>query len=146
MSLLDVVELLPRGIPLDQIPLEHQENLRKLCEELLPLREACNFPWIVTNGYRTLEHHEEIYHVKNELRMKAGLMPVHIPMGSAHLFGNAVDIADPNKKLQHWLLDHLDMLEDQGIYCESFDACQFPSPWVHFQRIAPKSGRRFFEP
>lgn len=145
MSLV-VEEFLPKGILLSELPKEHQENLSLLCAALIPIREACNFPWIVSNGYRTLEHHEEIYRIKNEQRMKAGLAPVHVPMGSQHLTGNAADISDPNKKLQHWVLDNLGLLEDQGLYCESFDACQFPSAWVHFQRVAPRSGNRFFEP
>lgn len=145
MSLV-VEEMLPKNVSLESIPKEHAENLRKLCEALLPIRAACNFPWLVSSGYRTLEHHEEIYRLKNEKRMKAGLDPVSIPMGSQHLYGNAVDIADPNRKLQHWLLDNIGILEDQGIYCEALDACQYPSAWVHFQRIAPKSKSRFFQP
>lgn len=65
-----------------------------------------------------------------------------IPLGSAHITGNAVDIAD-NGKLQEWLKQHEDLLEKAGLYCEDFSAT--PS-WVHIQDKAPKSRKRFFKP
>lgn len=139
-----MVELLPRGIALSDLPEEHQHNLNELLPKLQVLREISKRIFIVSSGYRTIEHHEEIYRIKNELRMKAGLMPVPIPMGSKHLIGKAADIADPSMGIQHWCLDNQETLEELGIWCENFAACKFPTPWVHFQD-APAS-HQFFWP
>lgn len=132
-----------KGIEFDSLPEEIQKNLTAFLEKINLLREAANFPWIVTSGYRSLEQHEEIYRQINDRRIAAGEKPVWIPMSSQHLYGRAVDIFDPSRKLQHWVLDHLELLEDNGIYCESFDSTP---TWVHFQDVPPKSGNRFFIP
>lgn len=65
-----------------------------------------------------------------------------IPMGSAHLSGCAVDIADDGS-FQKWLKEHPDYLELQGLYCEDF---AYTKNWVHIQSVSPKSGKRFFKP
>lgn len=65
-----------------------------------------------------------------------------IPFGSAHLTGEAVDIAD-NGELQKWLKKNMKKMEELGLYAEDFSATP---TWVHLQKRAPKSGKRFFLP
>lgn len=65
-----------------------------------------------------------------------------IPLGSAHITGKAVDIADDGS-LQKWLLSNVEKLEKLGLYCEDFSATK---TWVHIQSIAPKSSKTFFMP
>lgn len=83
-------------------------------------------------------------HVNSGLRTLASQMQINpnAPK-SKHLTGHAVDIADPDQKLQTWCYDNVERLEDLGLWCEAF---QFTPNWVHFQDLAPRSGHRFFIP
>ena len=67
-------------------------------------------------------------------------------MGSAHLYGAAVDIADPSGGLTQWLFSTTaggQKLIDNGLWMEHPD---YTKGWVHLQLYAPKSGNRFFIP
>lgn len=66
-------------------------------------------------------------------------------MLSAHLFFAAIDVADPNKKLQTWLKtsEGQNALEKQGLWCEDFE---YTPTWVHLQLYSVNSGNRFFKP
>ena len=65
-----------------------------------------------------------------------------IPLGSAHITGEGVDIAD-NGELQSWLKANVNKLKELGLYVEDFAATP---TWVHIQDRAPKSGNIFFKP
>ncbi len=66
---------------------------------------------------------------------------------SNHLSGNAIDISDPNQELQKWCLENIALLEEVGLWLESFDYCK---NWVHFQSVPYGSWKlgksRFFKP
>lgn len=142
-----IEELLPKGVSLESLPEEHQENLQKICQMVCDLEAENGETYTSNSGYRTLEHHEEIYRIKNEKRIQAGLNPIPVPMGSNHLKGLAVDLNDPKRKLQQWALSEQDgYAKNQGLYFEALEACQFPTPWLHIQIVPPGSGKRFFEP
>lgn len=64
-------------------------------------------------------------------------------IGSSHLYGCAVDIADKDGKLAKWLLAHKDLLEKYGLYMED---PKYTNGWVHLQTYAPKSMNRIFIP
>ena len=64
-------------------------------------------------------------------------------MGSSHLYGCAVDIADPDGKLGKWLLEHKDLLEKCGLWMENPEKTK---GWSHLQSYAPKSMNRVFNP
>lgn len=68
-----------------------------------------------------------------------------IKMLSAHLFFAAIDVADPEQKLQSWLKtsEGQAKLEEQGLWCEDF---AYTPTWVHFQLYSVNSGKRFFTP
>lgn len=117
---------------ISDIPIAHQQNMDMLLKAMAIVREAWGKPMIVTSGWRNEQDMRRIY----------GNDPY--PKGSAHLSGLAVDIADKDGTLNHWLKNDptgITSLEKAGLYCE-----ERQGPWQHFQLGAPKSGRRFFNP
>lgn len=64
-------------------------------------------------------------------------------MGSSHLYGCAVDIADADGKLKAWLKSRSHKLVEVGLWAE--DYASTPT-WVHLQTYAPKSMNRVFKP
>lgn len=123
---------------ISDIPTNHQHNLEELLIAINIIRKAYGKPMTISSCYRSLQKHKDIYRAK-------GI--INPPMGSQHLYGEAVDIYDPKQELQSWVLSNLDMLEVAGLYCEDFSAT--PN-WVHFQLRQFKSykpgGTRFFKP
>lgn len=66
-------------------------------------------------------------------------------MGSSHLYGCAVDIADKDGKLAQWLLsvEGQRKLIECGLWMED---PKYTKGWVHLQSYCPKSGNRYFVP
>lgn len=64
-------------------------------------------------------------------------------LGSSHLYGCAVDIADPKGYLADWLETNPNKLVDCGLWMESPKATK---GWCHLQTYAPKSFTRIFNP
>lgn len=64
-------------------------------------------------------------------------------MGSSHLYGCAVDIADPKGELAKWLNAHQELLVNCGLWMED---SRYTKGWVHLQTYAPKSMNRIFIP
>ena len=62
---------------------------------------------------------------------------------SRHIYGQAIDVADPERKLAQWCLMNMDKLDKIGLWME--DPRWTPS-WVHLQTVPPKSGKRIFIP
>jgi uncharacterized protein YcbK (DUF882 family) len=121
----------------DSLEPHHKNNLEVLLERINKIRGAYGKPMIVTSGYRSLKQHLAIYAAKGITDQSK------IPMKSKHLVGAAVDIFDPDKELQTWVLANVKILEDAGLYCEDFSCT--PN-WCHFQIQAPASSSRFFKP
>lgn len=124
-----IKELNPRGRELSP---EHEANLRELIRKLSIFREAYGEPMTVTSGFRSVEDQRRIY--KNAAR---------VPMGSAHLKGCAVDIADRDGSLAAYCIANIALLERAGLWCEDTTRTR---GWVHFQAYPPVSGSRFFLP
>jgi uncharacterized protein YcbK (DUF882 family) len=120
----------------DQTP-EVKENLLILLQRINVIREAYGKPMTITSGLRSMADHLRIYAEKGITDKNK------IPMKSKHLYGQAVDISDPKKKLQKWILENLSVVEEAGLWMEDFSAT--PN-WVHFQTVPPASGKRFFKP
>lgn len=85
--------------------------------------------WIerMSSGYRNPEHNAKVGGAAK----------------SNHMTGNAIDIADYDRRLARYVLKYTDRLVKAGLYCEDFRATK---NWVHFQNVPPKSGNRFFIP
>lgn len=68
-------------------------------------------------------------------------------MGSSHLYGCAVDIADPTGELAKWLKNNTRKLEVHGLWMENPEYTYGKNGnWVHLSTLMPKSGRRIFIP
>jgi len=83
-------------------------------------------------------------HVGGEIY--GGFRPQSCPIGapnSKHKQGQAVDIYDPDGKVDAWCMANLDRLRQCGIYLEHPD---FTKRWSHWQSVAPGSGTRVFKP
>lgn len=119
------------------LPKEVQDNLMTLLERINKVRDKWAHSMTVTSGLRTMKEHLAIYAAKGITDKSK------IPMKSAHLAGGAVDISDPDKKLQAWCTANEPFLTSVGLWMEDFKAT--PN-WCHFQVYAPKSGNRWFVP
>lgn len=126
-------ELNPKNFPLTE---EQKNNLQILHERINKIRSAYGKPMIVTSGVRDVNDHIRIYREK-------GISDDKIPMGSKHLKGQAVDIADSKKELADWCKNNQNLLEEFELWLEDLDSTV---GWVHFQTVPPKSGKRFFKP
>jgi hypothetical protein len=115
------------GHSISDIPIAHQQNIDELLKRINIVRAAYGKPMKVTSGYRNLQDMKRIYSNKK------------FPMHSAHLFGMAVDIADPDGELGKWLHgDGAAILEQADLYCE-----RDTKGWIHFQ-TRPTSQRWFY--
>ena len=124
----------------DQTP-EVQANLTKLLVAANKVRLAWNKPMTVTSGLRTMEDHIRIY---KDIAQKKGIPfdESKVPKQSKHLYGKAVDIADPQLELTAWLKGPgAKLAEEAGLYFELGN-----SNWVHMQIEPPASGKRWFLP
>lgn len=64
-------------------------------------------------------------------------------MGSSHLYGCAVDIADADGKLKAWCVANKGKLVECGLWMEDPASTK---TWCHLQSYAPKSMNRIFKP
>lgn len=106
---------------------EVSDNLDKLLIAINVIRTAYAKPMRVTSGWRPSSVNGGVGGAKR----------------SNHMLGLAVDIADPDGTLAKWLLNNLVVVQKAGLYLEDF---RWTKGWVHFQLVAPKSGRRIFIP
>ena len=75
-----------------------------------------------------------------------GFRPQSCPIGaprSNHKQGLAVDIYDPDNKIDEWCLANLSVLAEFGVWLEHPDATK---GWCHLQVVPPRSGNRVFRP
>jgi hypothetical protein len=108
------------------------KNLVVLHQRMNELRQAWGKPMIVTSGLRSDEKQAELI-AQGKTKATA----------SKHLAGAACDIADPTGELGEWCLNNEDILRRIGLWCEH---PEYTPGWVHFQIMAPRSGKRFFIP
>lgn len=129
-------ELLNKKYKLEDQPQDIQDNLNILLEKVNKIRQLWGKPMSVTSGLRSMEDHLRIYAQKGITDKSK------IPMKSKHLYGQAVDIYDPDLSLTEWLKENdSQILKDVGLWCEEGN-----KNWVHFQIVPPKSGNRWFLP
>jgi uncharacterized protein YcbK (DUF882 family) len=124
-----VSELNPRKYPLTE---EIEKNLEVLFEKLIRVQELYGSDFVVTSGLRSEALQKSLI---DQGKTKA--------TKSKHLIGQAADIQDHDGKLARWVMLNLKVMEDLGLYMEAFASTR---GWVHFQTVAPKSGKRVFFP
>jgi hypothetical protein len=122
-------ELNPHNYPMSPVV---EKNMKILFDRMNEIRQAYGKPMTITSGLRSDEKQAElIAQGKSSAKF------------SKHLAGAACDVYDPNKELAHWCLANEDILRRIGLWCEHPD---YTKNWVHFQVMAPASGKRFFIP
>lgn len=125
---------------------EIQDNLTDLLTKMNIIRAKYGHPMTVTSGLRTSEDQMRIYREIAE-KKKVPFDTKKVPMGSQHLHGCAVDIADGDKKLGMWATHNPEIIQEVGLWMEDFD---YTKSWVHFQTKPYGSWRpghtRFFKP
>ncbi len=132
------------------------EQCKDLLDRVNIIRTAWNKAMSSTSGVRSWAHHTQIYKdkaTKNQAPFADGVYDESkVPKKSKHLEtvidSAAVDIADPNLELTHWLKNTPEgqaALEQADLYCELGN-----SNWVHFQNKPFGSykagGTRWFNP
>lgn len=109
---------------------EIDKNLQTLLERINQIRTAYGIPMIVTSGLRSQDDQQKLIAEGKSTATK-----------SHHLTGEAVDIFDPDGKLNAWAHENVALLESIGLWCENRMGA-----WVHLQIVPPKSGHRWFNP
>lgn len=127
-------ELLMGRQTFDQLTPEQQKNATELLRRINIIRAAYGKPMKVNDGIRRQQD-----------------TPKNGAAKSKHLIGAAIDIDDDDAgTLWKWLMkpEQMKLLKETGLWLEH--GCythnkQFGT-WVHFQSIAPGSGKRIFVP
>jgi uncharacterized protein YcbK (DUF882 family) len=134
----DIAELNPHHYPTNP---SIDGNLKILFARMLEVQDAFGHDLTVTSGLRSDAQQEQL--------IKEGkTTAVH----SKHLAGAAVDILDLDGSLTAWVKANLDYMAKVGLWMEDFDsiahlaATHKSAIWVHFQCMAPGSGKRVFIP
>lgn len=108
------------------------KNLKILFERLMELQDASEMAFVITSGLRSDEQ-------QLELRAQGKTRAVH----SKHLAGAAADVYDPDRILSDWVLSNIEIVTRCGLWVED---PAYTKDWVHFQMMAPNSGKRVFIP
>ena len=107
-------------------------NLAILLDKMNQVRTAYNIPMTVDSGLRSQAQQDALIAAGKSNASK-----------SKHLTGQAVDIADSTRVLKDWVIANMELMETIGLWFEDFD---HTPTWVHFQTVAPLSGKRVFIP
>ena len=127
MSLISAQEILmgrDAQFPLDDAC---KKNLAKLLTAVNRFRAFYGKPLVVSSGYRPGGFNKAAGGAKK----------------SNHMVCLAVDFRDTDGAIDAYCMQHLDILEQCGLYLESPD---HTPGWCHLQVVAPKSGKRVFLP
>lgn len=112
-----------------ECPIEYQDNLDRLVRALNDFAEVIDtyygkhIPLIVNSGLRAKNDQIRIYREK-------GITDISkIPMGSAHISAEAVDLRDTDHKIMTFIKS-TNVLNDLDLYAEDF---RHTPTWVHLQ-------------
>ena len=134
------------NLPEDQLTDEIKDNLVTTFKWMDSIREWAGAPINVHLAFRSMAYHLDLYKRMNEKNVANGKPEVHIPMGSMHLKGKAVDFDisgmscdDAKQKI----LDD-DKLEKMSLRMEKNGA---GAGWVHLDdKAVAAGGNRYFIP
>lgn len=131
----------------DPITGEDVKKAKAYLKKINEFRAECELPMVATSYFRSVDHQIEIYKRKaknKQFPFANGKFDMNkVPLKSKHLFFEACDFKDIDKKLAEWVKSHLDWCKEHGFYFEDFDST--PS-WIHIQITPPKSGKTVFKP
>ena len=119
----------------EEYPNEYSEEIRENAKGLIAkvnayLEDLGIEKVKVSSGWRPPSYNRQVF----------GAAP-----NSLHMTGHAVDISDPHRYLARKLIliENLALLDKHGLHAENPEKTK---TWIHLQDIAPKSGRRIFNP
>lgn len=131
----------------DRIEEEDDPKVEAFLEKINLFRNECGIPMVATSYYRSRARQLRIYRdkaAKKQFPFTDGVFDrKKVPMNSRHLYFDACDFADSNKKLAKWVQGHLDWCKKNGFYFEDFDSTP---TWIHIQTTPPRSGNTVFKP
>lgn len=107
---------------------EISDNLDRLLIALNKFRELYRKPMTVSSGWRPPSLNATVAGAAKK---------------SNHMLGLACDFRDLDGGLDEFCVNNQDILEACGLYLE---APEKTPNWCHLQVVAPKSGRRIFQP
>jgi hypothetical protein len=116
--------------------IDNAKALVSACNTLIQVMEATGLRFTINPLTQSLVGGETL----------GGFRPQDCPIGapqSAHKQGLAVDIYDPDNKIDNWLIGHQQVLKEFGLYFEHPTATP---RWSHWTTRKPKSGKRIFYP
>lgn len=124
-------EILMGRAKLEDLDAEIQKNLNELLIRINKLRTAYGKPLKVNDGYRRPED-----------------TPKNGAAKSKHLLGQAIDLDDDDTAfLWKWVQSNLQLMKDIGLWMEDPRYTHGKiGTWMHFQIVAPASGKRIFIP
>lgn len=125
--MISLKELNPHNYPTTP---EIDANLLILLTKINQVRASYGVPMIVTSGLRDQAQQQQLIAEGKSNAPK-----------SHHLTGEAVDVYDPDGKLDIWTRENVALLESLGLWLE-----ERVGSWVHFQCVPPTSGKRWFLP
>lgn len=127
MPFISVAEYLMGRIKLEDLPQDQRADLARLLSAVNGLLIKFGQYRKVTSGYRT-----------QQANTAAGGATK-----SRHMEARAIDLSDPDGKLDEFCMANLDLLESLGLYLEHPSATK---GWTHLQILPPRSGKRVFIP
>lgn len=108
-------EILMGRVKKEDLTPELGANLSKLLTAINIVRAAYGKPMSISSGYRDSVYNKKIGGAPNSWHTKCG----------------AVDISDPNRELQKWVMNNLDVIRQSGLQLEPFS--KTPN-WIHFDQ------------
>ena len=127
MPFISVAEYLMGRIKLEDLPQDQKVSMYTLLAAINGLLIKFGQYRKVTSGYRT----------------EAANTAAGGALKSNHRICAAIDLADPDGKLDEFCMANLDLLESLGLYLEHPSATK---GWTHLQILPPRSGKRVFIP
>lgn len=98
----------------------HRQNAMELLRKVNKVRNQYGKQMIITSGYRNPVHNAKIGGAKR----------------SPHMECKAMDIRDASGELSAWLLNHIELLRQIGLYMEN---PSFTRGWVHLDTVERKN-------
>lgn len=129
--MISMSEILMGRVKFEDLDPETQANLTDLHGKINKLRIAINRPLKVNDGYRRPQD-----------------TPKNGAAKSKHLLGLAIDLDDDDSAwLWNWVKENLQLMKDIGLFMEDPRWTHGKvGTWMHFQSVAPSSGKRIFVP
>lgn len=133
------------NLPEDCLTDEIKDNLVETFAWMDDVRDWVGKPINVHLAFRSMAYHLDLYKRMNAANQAAGRPEQHVPMGSQHLSGNAVDFDVSGEKCEDIEKKIIEegKLDEWNLRMESKGS---PTSWVHLDSKTPGPSGRYFKP